>query len=68
LLLAALADGATRLHGLLDAEDVDRMLDALALGVRVERDAARGMSSCTARAPSGACRRTFLATPAQHFG
>jgi 3-phosphoshikimate 1-carboxyvinyltransferase len=38
LLLAALADGATRVRGLLDADDVDRMQDALAaLGVRVER-------------------------------
>ncbi len=38
LLLAALADGATTLRGLLDADDVDRMLDALvALGIRVER-------------------------------
>jgi 3-phosphoshikimate 1-carboxyvinyltransferase len=31
LLLAALAAGDTRLSGLLDADDVDRMLDALAL-------------------------------------
>jgi len=36
LLLAALAAGDTRLSGLLDADDVDRMLDALAaLGIRV---------------------------------
>jgi len=36
LLLAALAEGDTRLSGLLDADDVDRMLDALAtLGIRV---------------------------------
>jgi len=36
LLLAALAAGETRLSGLLDADDVDRMLDALAaLGLRV---------------------------------
>lgn len=43
LLLAALADGVTRLHGLLAADDVDRMLDALAsLGVRFERDAGTG--------------------------
>jgi len=41
LLLAALASGATRVCGLLDADDVDRMLDALvALGVRIDRDAA----------------------------
>jgi 3-phosphoshikimate 1-carboxyvinyltransferase len=38
LLLAALADGTTTLRGLLDADDVDRMLDALAaLGIRLER-------------------------------
>ena len=37
LLLAALADGPTRVCGLLDADDVDRMLEALAtLGVRVD--------------------------------
>ncbi len=41
LLLAALANGATRVRGLLDADDVDRMQDALAaLGVRVERPGA----------------------------
>ncbi len=39
LLLSALATGATRVRGLLDADDVDRMLDALvALGVRVDRE------------------------------
>jgi len=38
LLLAALADGATEVHDLLDSDDVQRMLDALArLGVRVEQ-------------------------------
>jgi len=38
LLLAALARGTTEITGLLDADDVDRMLDALrALGVHVER-------------------------------
>ena len=38
LLLAALAAGDTKLAGLLDADDVDRMLDALAaLGIEVER-------------------------------
>jgi 3-phosphoshikimate 1-carboxyvinyltransferase len=43
LLLAALASGSTTLHGLLDADDVDRMLDALAtLGIRVERRASAG--------------------------
>ncbi|MEP7182509.1 MAG: 3-phosphoshikimate 1-carboxyvinyltransferase [Betaproteobacteria bacterium] len=39
LLLAALAAGDTTVRGLLDADDVDRMLDALsALGVDVRRD------------------------------
>jgi 3-phosphoshikimate 1-carboxyvinyltransferase len=39
LLLAALASGSTTLHGLLDADDVDRMLDALStLGIRVDVD------------------------------
>jgi 3-phosphoshikimate 1-carboxyvinyltransferase len=38
LLLAALATGDTTVQGLLDADDVDRMLDALAaLGIAVER-------------------------------
>jgi 3-phosphoshikimate 1-carboxyvinyltransferase len=38
LLLAALAAGDTRLEGLLDADDVDRMQDALSvLGIGVER-------------------------------
>ncbi|MDQ2963178.1 MAG: 3-phosphoshikimate 1-carboxyvinyltransferase [Pseudomonadota bacterium] len=42
LLLAALANGDTEVRGLLDADDVDRMLDALrALGVNIE---ARGDS------------------------
>jgi 3-phosphoshikimate 1-carboxyvinyltransferase len=41
LLLAALAEGSTRVRGLLDADDVDRMLEALAaLGIRIERDGA----------------------------
>jgi 3-phosphoshikimate 1-carboxyvinyltransferase len=40
LLLAALAQGDTEVTGLLDADDVDRMLDALrALGVRVDQQA-----------------------------
>jgi 3-phosphoshikimate 1-carboxyvinyltransferase len=39
LLLAALASGMTTLNNLLDADDVDRMLEALAiLGVQVERE------------------------------
>jgi 3-phosphoshikimate 1-carboxyvinyltransferase len=38
LLLAALSRGRTEVKGLLDADDVDRMLEALAtLGVRVQR-------------------------------
>jgi 3-phosphoshikimate 1-carboxyvinyltransferase len=38
LLLAALADGATELTGLLDADDTARMIDALrTLGIRIER-------------------------------
>ena len=41
LLLAALAEGTTTLRNLLDADDTDRMVDALtALGVRIERDRA----------------------------
>lgn len=40
LLLAALADGDTEVRGLLDADDVDLMLEALAtLGVAIERHA-----------------------------
>ena len=39
LLLAALAEGTTRLTGLLDADDTQRMIEALRiLGVRVEHD------------------------------
>ena len=42
LLLAALATGTTRVRGLLDADDVDRMLEALAtLGVRIDSHAHR---------------------------
>jgi 3-phosphoshikimate 1-carboxyvinyltransferase len=38
LLLAAIAHGTTEVTGLLDADDVDRMLDALRLlGVRIDR-------------------------------
>jgi len=41
LLLAALARGNTRVTGLLDADDVDRMLDALRLlGVRIDQASA----------------------------
>src|SRR5262245_14519573 len=40
LLLAALAAGTTRVRGLLDADDVDRMREALAtLGIRIESHA-----------------------------
>jgi 3-phosphoshikimate 1-carboxyvinyltransferase len=40
LLLAALAEGETLVRGLLDADDVDRMLDALrALGIAIEQEA-----------------------------
>ncbi len=39
LLLAALADGTSRLSGLLDADDTQRMIEALRmLGVRVDHD------------------------------
>ena len=49
LLLSALATGATRVRGLLDADDVDRMLDALvALGVRIDRETT-GARVCRAR-------------------
>ena len=42
LLLAALATGTTRVRGLLDADDVERMLEALAtLGVRIDRKPSR---------------------------
>jgi 3-phosphoshikimate 1-carboxyvinyltransferase len=41
LLLAALAEGVTRIHDLLASDDVERMLDALsALGVKVQSGAA----------------------------
>ena len=43
LLLAALSTGDTRVQGLLDADDVDRMRDALAtLGIRVDMAGADG--------------------------
>ena len=39
LLLAALAEGRTQIHDLLASDDVDRMLDALALlGVKISRE------------------------------
>lgn len=56
LLLAALAQGTTRLTGLLDADDTARMLDALhALGVRVEHDRATGsalVEGCAGHLPN----------------
>ena len=52
LLLAALASGTTTLNNLLDADDVDRMLDALAaLGVEIERN--RSAGTCTVRGLDG---------------
>ncbi|HMA30485.1 MAG TPA: 3-phosphoshikimate 1-carboxyvinyltransferase, partial [Casimicrobiaceae bacterium] len=46
LLLAALAEGPTRLTGLLDADDTRRMIDALrVLGVRLDHE--RGSGDCT---------------------
>lgn len=43
LLLAALAHGQTRIHDLLEADDVERMLEALGtLGVRIDRPAGPG--------------------------
>ena len=45
LLLAALARGVTRIEGLLEADDVDRMLEALhALGIPVERAKEEGVT------------------------
>ena len=53
LLLAALASGTTRLRGLLDADDVDIMLDALAtLGVRIDREPAARV--CVVHGTAGA--------------
>ena len=52
LLLSALAEGATTLDNLLDADDTDRMLDALALlGVRVDRD--RTANACVVYGTAG---------------
>jgi len=51
LLLAALSDGATRLTGLLDADDVARMLGALqALGIAIEH---HGPGECTVHGCGG---------------
>jgi len=52
LLLAALAAGKTTLRNVLDADDTDRMLDALrTLGVRIERDATA--MSCSVQGVGG---------------
>src|ERR1700675_1436115 len=55
LLLAALADGRTKVHNLLASDDVDRMLDALILlGVKITRS--RGdvvaVEGCNGRVPA----------------
>ncbi|HVY06322.1 MAG TPA: bifunctional 3-phosphoshikimate 1-carboxyvinyltransferase/cytidylate kinase [Burkholderiales bacterium] len=42
LLLAAMAEGSTRIHDLLESDDVERMLEALAvLGVSIRRESAQ---------------------------
>src|SRR6266446_5921275 len=61
LLLAALARGTTEITGLLDADDVDRMLDALrALGVQVERRGATGELSVHGVAGAFPAKRAAL--------
>jgi 3-phosphoshikimate 1-carboxyvinyltransferase len=61
LLLAALADGTTILDNLLDADDVDRMLDALrALGVTIERLTATARCVVHGRAGGPPSRRAQL--------
>ena len=71
LLLAALARGTTSCSGLLDADDVDRMLEALrTLGVRIER--ARRQRDFAVHGTAGAFpvrQRDALprATPARRF-
>ena len=56
LLIAALAHGTTRVDGVLDADDTDRMLEALeALGVEFEHDPAAG--ACTVEGTGGAFRK-----------
>ena len=54
LLIAALARGTTRVEGVLEADDTDRMIEALdRLGVRVERDrAARPRGQLSSPAPT----------------
>ena len=70
LLLAALATGDTVVHGLLDADDVDRMHEALAaLGVQVERLAAS--HDCNVHGTGGAipvrAARLFLGNAGTAF-
>jgi len=56
LLIAALARGTTRVDGLLESDDTDRMLEALdQLDVRVERDAAA--RTCVVHGAGGAFRK-----------
>ena len=56
LLMAALARGTTRVEGVLEADDTDRMLEALEiLGVEVERDAAA--RTCVVQGAGGAFRK-----------
>jgi 3-phosphoshikimate 1-carboxyvinyltransferase len=52
--LAALADGVTRLHGLLDSDDTAVMLDSLArLGVQIERESGvTQVTGCRGRFPN----------------
>jgi len=61
LLLAALAEGRTGVEGLLEADDTDRMLDALAaLGVRVGRDRATRRAVVDGAGGRFPVRRTVL--------
>jgi 3-phosphoshikimate 1-carboxyvinyltransferase len=61
LLLAALADGTTMLDNLLDADDVDLMLDALrTLGVSIERPTAAARCVVHGRAGGPPNRRAQL--------
>ncbi|HEX3631885.1 MAG TPA: 3-phosphoshikimate 1-carboxyvinyltransferase [Casimicrobiaceae bacterium] len=61
LLLAALARGTTRLTGLLEADDVDRMRESLrTLGVRIEDAAAGGSAAVHGVAGAFPARRANL--------
>lgn len=67
LLLAALARGATELTGLLDADDVDRMREALVvLGVRIEPGAAK--DTCVVQGVAGAFPVRRAALPLGNAG